>query len=116
MDYRKKSRIATAWCWFDRERMRWSRRGTVSGTSGEFRHWGLAGAINDHALLKDGVHTDAGRVVCKPVADSLGLPWPDQEEWSAVGKAWKGSAAKRCEGVTQTPALAKLKSSVILRE
>lgn len=41
---------------------------------------GLKGAIAKNPYLKDGVNTYQGRVTCKPVAQSLDLPYQDLDE------------------------------------
>lgn len=41
---------------------------------------GLKGAIQENPLLAGGVNTYAGHIVCKPVADSLGLPCAELAE------------------------------------
>jgi alanine dehydrogenase len=38
---------------------------------------GLKGAIAANPLLRDGVNTFGGQIVCRPVAESLGLPYSD---------------------------------------
>jgi alanine dehydrogenase len=38
---------------------------------------GLEGAIDENPLLRGGVNTYAGQIMCKPVAESLGLPCSD---------------------------------------
>ena len=38
---------------------------------------GLKGAIRENPLLRGGVNTYAGHVVCKPVAESQGLAYSD---------------------------------------
>ena len=43
---------------------------------------GLEGAIDENPLLRGGVNTYAGQIVCKPVAESLGLPCADMAELS----------------------------------
>ena len=43
---------------------------------------GLEGAIDENPLLRGGVNTFAGHIVCKPVAESLGLPWSEMAELS----------------------------------
>ena len=41
---------------------------------------GLEGAIRENPLLQGGVNTYAGHVVCKPVAESLGMPYVEMAE------------------------------------
>ena len=41
---------------------------------------GLTGAIKKNPYLKDGVNIYRGRVTCKPVAQSLKLPFQDLDE------------------------------------
>lgn len=48
---------------------------------------GLEGAIDENPLLKGGVNTYAGHVVCKPVAESLGLAYSDMSELSGRANA-----------------------------
>jgi len=43
---------------------------------------GLEGAIDENPLLRGGVNTYAGQIVCKPVAESLGWPCADMAELS----------------------------------
>lgn len=45
---------------------------------------GLEGAIRENPLLKGGVNTFAGHVVCKPVAESQGLPYAEMDELRAA--------------------------------
>jgi len=58
---------------------------------------GLAGAIDENVLLKGGLNTFAGHIVCKPVAESLGLSWSDLAELSAVvGHRRPARASRSC--------------------
>ena len=41
---------------------------------------GLEGAVAANPLLKGGVNTYGGHIVCKPVAESLGLPYTDLDD------------------------------------
>jgi alanine dehydrogenase len=46
----------------------------------------LEGAIAENPLLKGGVNTYDGHVVCKPVAESLALPYTDLDDFWGKGK------------------------------
>jgi len=48
---------------------------------------GLKGAINENPLLAGGVNTYAGHIVCKPVAESLGLPCAELAKLAAKENA-----------------------------